>query len=253
MNPGDVSATETNQNSDRAVPANSGYESAMRPGRVCRGNPQWSVLIVDDHELVRVGMRRILEDVESIGRFVEAANGERALELARHDRFDLIFLDLSLPGISGLETAMELLRRWPEVRIIVLTAVREFTFTRQLVDLGVKGYLTKDCDPEQMEKAIYDVMAGRVYLAPQVAQQLAVGLPDPVEKLFRTLTARETEIVLLTFRGLRNRQIAERLFISEKTVSTHRMKALEKLEVKSTAELTRLLHKLDAWDQLTGL
>lgn len=212
----------------------------------------WSILIVDDHELVRAGMRRLLEDVEAIAEFAEAPTGEMALDLARQHRFDLIFLDLSLPGISGLEAAMELLRRCPDSRIIVLTAVRQFTFTRQLMDMGVKGYLTKDCEPRQMEKAIHEVMAGRAYLSPEVAHELATGLPDSVELLFRSLSPREAEIVLLTLRGLRNRQIGERLYISEKTVSTHRVRALEKLKVSNTVELTRLLHQLDAWDQLAG-
>ncbi len=252
MRQDDVSATAIDDQSSSFVEGNNPASAAIYSDSPVKSHNGWSVLLVEDHELVRAGMRRLLEDEDAIDRFVEAASGEQALELSGRYQFDLIFLDLSLPGISGFETALELLRRWPDTHIVVLTAVRQFTFTRKLLDLGVKGYLTKDCEPEQLANAIHEVMAGRIYLLPDVARQLALGVPDSVEELLGHLSHRETEIMVLTYRGLRNTQIAERLFISEKTVHTYRARALEKLNVKSTAELTRLLHKLDAWDDPTG-
>ena len=209
-----------------------------------------SILIVDDHELVRAGMRRLLEDAGNIGVFHEAASGEEAIGAAKDHPFDIVFMDLSLPGMSGVEATFALLRRRPEARIIVMTAAMRMTFVKQLLDSGVKGYLTKDCSPEQMEQAVTEAMAGNVYLSPQVASQLALGSQRDGLSRFASLSKREAEVVLFTLHGHSNRQISERLFISEKTVSTHRTRAFEKLEAENTVEMAHLAIVEGIWDDL---
>ena len=209
-----------------------------------------SILIVDDHELVRAGMRRLLEDAGNIGNFHEAATGEEAIGAAKNHPFDIVFMDLSLPGMSGVEATFALLRRRPESRIIVMTAAMRLTFVRQLLDSGVKGYLTKDCSPQQMEQAVTEAMAGNVYLSPQVASQLALSSPSDGLSRFAALSKREAEVVLFTLHGHNNRQMSERLYISEKTVSTHRTRAFEKLEVSNTVEMAHLAIVEGIWDDL---
>jgi len=209
-----------------------------------------SILIVDDHELVRAGMRRLLEDAGNIGNFHEVASGEEAIGAVKKHRFDIVFMDLSLPGMSGVEATFALLRRRPESKIIVMTAAMRTTFVKQLLDSGVKGYLTKDCSPQQMEQAVAEVMAGNVYLSPQVASQLALNPHGDGVSGFAGLSKREAEVVLFTLHGHANRQISERLYISEKTVSTHRRRAFEKLDVTNTVEMAHLAIVEGIWDDL---
>lgn len=211
-----------------------------------------SVLIVDDHELVRAGIRRILEDFGYALQFSELANGESMLEVARQQRFDLIFLDLSLPGISGVEAALSLLRRQPDLRIIVVTAVMDVSFTRRLLDSGVRGYLTKNCSPSQMERAIREVLADQVYISPDVSGLLEQTRRTEVDQpSFDDLSKREMQIVIELLKGKRNCQIAENLNISEKTVSTHRIRAFRKFGISSTAELASVAMKQGVWEHLT--
>lgn len=208
-----------------------------------------SVLIVDDHELVRAGMRRLLEDNENILSFTEVSSGESAIEEAAREKFDIILMDLSLPGMSGVEASLTLLRHHPAANIIVITAAMDGTYTRRLISSGVMGYLTKDCSPDEMSKAIDQVLAGTVYLAPSIMQKVFIeGTKEQAESPFESLTKREMEICLMLLNGKRNRQIGELLFISEKTVSTHRTRAFLKLGISNTAELARLAMQHGLWN-----
>jgi len=235
---------------DRVRRSGAGTAYMGRQAQARESAAKLSILIVDDHELVRAGMRRLLEDAGNIGVFHEAASGEEAIGAAQDRPFDIVFMDLSLPGMSGVEATFALLRRRPESRIIVMTAAMRMTFVKQLLDSGVKGYLTKDCSPEQMEQAVTEAMAGKVYLSPQVASQLALGSHSDGLSRFASLSKREAEVVLFTLHGHTNRQVSERLFISEKTVSTHRTRAFEKLEVKNTVEMAHLAIVEGIWDDL---
>lgn len=212
-------------------------------------SPSLSVLIVDDHELVRAGMRRLLEDTDSIGNFTEAASGEIALELASRQHFDIILMDLSMPGMSGVEASLMLMRHHPRSRIIVITAAMENTYTRRLIDKGVRGYLTKDSSADEMRSAIARVMQGDIYLSPAIATRMAIeGVEESSQSPFDLLTDREMQIALMLLGGKRNCQIGESLFISEKTVSTHRTRAFAKLGISNTAELARLAMRYGLWN-----
>ncbi|MFK7890792.1 MAG: response regulator [Granulosicoccus sp.] len=208
------------------------------------------ILVVDDHELVRAGMRRLLEDNPQIQDITEASSGEEALQMARNDRFDLVLMDINLPGISGLEASDKLLMLAPDSRIIMVTGRHEAVHIRKLLNAGVRGYITKGSSADEMAKAMQRVMAGEQYLSPDVAQQVAMDMINGDDgNPFERLTTRENEIITLLLKGRRNRQISENLHISEKTVSTHRTRAFEKLNVDTTAELVRLAIRFGLWNE----
>ena len=210
----------------------------------------FDLLVVDDHALVRAGMRRLLEDNPVIRSISEAGSGEEALKLARETPFGMILMDIALPGMSGLEAAGKLLSVRPEALVIMVTGRIEAAPIRRLLNSGVRGYVTKGSEAAEMEHAIARVVAGERYLSPDVARQLAMEAIDGGDgNPFERLTAREHEIVVLLLRGRRNRQIGESLFISEKTVSTHRTRAFEKLGVGTTADLVRLAMRHGLWDE----
>ena len=209
-----------------------------------------NVLVVDDHELVRSGMRRLLEENPQIEEIFEASSGEEALQMAETQKFDLVLMDIKLPGISGLEASEKLLAMAPESRVIMVTGRLEGGHIRKLLNSGVRGYITKGSSADEMDKAMRRVMAGEQYLSPDVAQQVAIDMINGDENNpFDKLTARESEIITLLLRGHRNRLISTNLHISEKTVSTHRTRAFEKLNVKTTAELVRLAIRFDLWNE----
>ncbi|NND91484.1 MAG: response regulator transcription factor [Granulosicoccus sp.] len=213
------------------------------------GQPLLNILVVDDHELVRAGMRRLLEENPQIGSINEASSGEEALQMAATHDFDLVLMDINLPGISGLEAAEKLLSLAPKSRIIMVTGRLESGHIRKLLNSGVRGYITKGSSADEMDKAMRRVMAGEQYLSPDVAQQVAMDVINGGdENPFHKLTSREMEIITLLLGGHRNREISNRLHISEKTVSTHRTRAFEKLNVKTTAELVRLAIRFDLWN-----
>ncbi|ASJ74438.1 response regulator transcription factor [Granulosicoccus antarcticus] len=213
-------------------------------------NGHLKVLVVDDHELVRAGMRRLLEENPQIGFIFEANSGEEALEMAATQPFDLVLMDISLPGINGLEASDKLLSLAPDSRIIMVTGKLEGGHIRKLLNAGVRGYITKGSSSDEMDKAMRIVMDGEQYLSPDVAQQVAMDVINgDNQNPFDKLTSRESEIITLLLRGHRNRQISSNLHISEKTVSTHRTRAFEKLQVKTTAELVRLAIRFDLWNE----
>jgi two-component system invasion response regulator UvrY len=209
---------------------------------------QIKVLVVDDHELVRVGMRRLLEDNLMIELIHESSSGEAALEMAVATNYDLILMDINLPGMTGLEAAEQLLTLAPESRVIMVTGRLEGSLIRQILNAGVRGYVSKGSSADEMEKAMRKVMEGEQYLSPEVAQRFAIDvIRGDDSNPFERLTARESEIINLLLQGQRNRKIASDLHISEKTVSTHRTRAFEKLRITTTPELVRLAIRFDKW------
>jgi len=208
------------------------------------------VLVVDDHALVRAGMRRLLEEHPAIRSISEAGSGEEALTLATERRFAVVLMDIALPGMSGLEAAETLLKASPETLVIMVTGKLDAAPIRRLLASGVRGYLTKGSEAREMEEAIRRVLGGERYLSPDVARALAMDTIDGGSgNPFECLTTREHEVIVQLLRGRRNRQIGERLFISEKTVSTHRTRSFEKLGVATTADLVRLAMRHGLWDE----
>ncbi|MDH3715566.1 MAG: response regulator [Gammaproteobacteria bacterium] len=198
------------------------------------------VLIVDDHEVVRLGIRRLLE--EAGFSVTEADSGEAALQLIRQDvRTRVVLMDIQMPGMGGLEATRRMLACTPGNRIIILTAIADGPLPRTLLKAGAHGYLTKGCSVDEMTRAIRRVAAGERYVSGQVAQSLALSLVDGEgESPFDLLSRRELQFVMLLSQGLRNSAIAKTMNVSSKTVSTYRARASTKLGVSSEAQMIRL-------------
>jgi len=209
-----------------------------------------TILIVDDHELVRSGLRRLVQDHPRARRVLETSSGEQALACVATEEVDLVLLDLSLPGMDGVQTSHKLLRAFPQIKIIVLTGSAMNKHIKPLFKSGVLAYLTKGCSADEMHQAIDDVLAGRRYLSSHAALCMAKLEEAGESSPFCDLSKRELEVVLLILEGKRNRQIAECLHISEKTVSSHRQNANDKLGIVTTTELVRLAIQHDIWKPL---
>jgi DNA-binding NarL/FixJ family response regulator len=199
------------------------------------------VLVVDDHAIVREGICALLarrEDIEVVG---QAADGQRAIDAVVQFDPDVVLMDIAMPGMNGLEATREIHARFPSTRILVLTQYENKEYIVPLLRAGAVGYVTKDVRASELTDAIRAVFSEGAYLPPRITQAVVSVIaksPDP-DNAQTILTEREIQIVRLITEGLSNREIAERLGISVKTVDTHRGNILEKLNVHNTAELIK--------------
>jgi DNA-binding NarL/FixJ family response regulator len=200
------------------------------------------VLLADDHQIVRDGLRRILSAQADIEVASEAADGDRALALVRGQDFDVAVVDMSMPGLSGLDLVKRLKSEKPKLRILVLSMHGEQQYAARALKAGASGYLNKDSAAEQLLGALRKVAAGGVYLS----DAGAAALLEPAGARHEALSDREFEVLRLLAEGLGPTEIGERLHLSVKTVSTHKSRIQDKLGVGGTAELVRyaLEHKL---------
>ncbi|MGH7613811.1 MAG: response regulator [Gemmatimonadales bacterium] len=202
------------------------------------------VLVVDDHAVVREGLRHVLTAADGFSVVGEAANATEALGLAETARPDVVLLDLTMPGISGLEAAAELRRRAAGARILVLSMHEQDEYVLAAVRGGANGYILKDASPAELRAAIRLVGAGGEYFSPTVARRLAAAVrgetatESPRDRLHR-LTPREREVLALVATGRTNREIAGHLGISPRTVESHRESLMKKLLLRTVADLTR--------------
>lgn len=198
------------------------------------------ILIVDDHDLVRTGLKNILGGSSEFNVVAEAASGEEAIRLSRKFEPDIILMDVGLPGLSGLETTERILKAQPEVRVIVLTAHSEPPLPARLLDSGASGYLTKACNADELIRAVRKVSQGERYIGADISQQLAISLlPGTPQSPFQELTGRELEIALMLTQGMKMQSIAEVLNVSPKTVATYKYRIYDKVGVSSEVELLR--------------
>ena len=200
-----------------------------------------SVLLTDDHELVRTGIRRLLEDSKQIRIVGEADCGEDAARLVPELKPDVVLMDVNMPGIGGVEACRRILQRDPAQKIIVLTVHNEQTFPKRMLEIGAKGYLTKECGVDEMLTAIRQVNNGGAYIAPSIAQQLALALlpgneDNPIDRLSR----REFQVMLMISHGLTNAEISDKLCLSPKTISTYRLRLLDKLGAQNEVDLIKI-------------
>jgi two-component system, NarL family, invasion response regulator UvrY len=199
------------------------------------------VLLVDDHKLVRTGIRLILEDTPDVRVAGEAGSGESAIGLSRELEPDVVLMDVSMPGIGGLEATRKLLAVQPSVKVIVVSVHATEPFPLRLMEAGAQGYLTKDCEAGEIINAVRQVYRGRRYITPVIAQQLALSKVKGVHgSPFEQLSQRETQVMLMITGGESPQAIADKLHLSPKTVSTYRARLFEKLGVSNAVELTRL-------------
>jgi DNA-binding NarL/FixJ family response regulator len=206
------------------------------------------VLIADDHAIVRDGLRRIIEAAAGFSVAGEAVNGDEALARARRGDCDVLLLDMSMPGRSGVELIKYIKAERAALPILVLSMHAEEQYAVRAIRAGAAGYLTKDSAPALLVEALRKVASGGHYLTPAVAEQLArsIGGAAPADEPHRTLSDRELEVFHALVRGDAVGDIAQRLHLSVKTVSTHKARILEKMRMTSVAELVRyaLAHKL---------
>jgi two-component system, NarL family, invasion response regulator UvrY len=198
------------------------------------------VMIVDDHDVVRTGIKGVLESINGLDVIAEASNGEQAIELARSKRPDIVLMDISMPGISGLEATRRITTSFPAIRVIALTVHEEIPFPTSLLEAGASGYLTKGSDVVEIINAIHTVHRGQQYLTRDVAERVAfTSLRNRDRTPLERLSDREAEVMMMIVQGIRNKDIAEMLCLSPKTTSTLRYRLHEKLGVSNDVELTR--------------
>lgn len=196
------------------------------------------VLIADDHAIVRAGFRQfIAEEVDM--QVAEAGTGREAMDAARKKMCDVILLDISMPGQSGVDTLRAIKEGQPEMPILILSAYPEQQYALTLFRMGANGYLRKDCEPADLIKAIRTVANGRKYISPAVGEILAETIDMPADSpLHSQLSDREFQVFFRLAKGESVSNIAAALFLSVKTVSTYRTRVLEKMQLKSNSDLT---------------
>ncbi|HHV65509.1 MAG TPA: response regulator transcription factor [Peptococcaceae bacterium] len=195
------------------------------------------VVIADDHPLLREGLRRILEFEEDIEVIAEVGDGQGAINIARSTKFDIMLMDLNMPGVNGLEACKVIRREHPEIGILVLTVDDSDEKIFQVLQLGVAGYLLKDVIPKTLVESIRKVYAGEPILAPSVTGKLLGQLTNSnVPKNNFGLSNREMEILTYVVKGSSNKDIGMSLFISEKTVKNHLSNIFRKLEVEDRTQ-----------------
>lgn len=200
-----------------------------------------NVFLVDDHELVRTGIRRLLEDVRGIKVVGEADSGEAALKWCRQNHADIVLMDMNMPGIGGLEATRKLLRYSPDAKIIVLTIHTENPFPTKVMQAGAAGYLTKGAGADEVVNAIRMVNSGQRYISPDIAQQMALSqFSTSSDNPFKELSERELQIMLMITKGQKVTDISEQLNLSPKTVNSYRYRLFSKLDINGDVELTHL-------------
>lgn len=197
------------------------------------------ILLVDDHGVVRRGILRLLADALPGTEFGEASRAQEAVERAVKEPWDLVILDISLPGRSGLDALKQIAAAKPRMPILVMTMHSEDQYAVRAFRAGASGYITKDCEPNELSAAVRKLTSGGKFVTPAVAEKLAGSLSTSAQPAHGRLSDRELEVLRLLATGKTVTQIGVELHLSEKTISTYRTRLLEKLGLTTTAELVR--------------
>lgn len=199
------------------------------------------ILIADDHIILRRGIRSILEEAPALSvDCQEASNGFEAIDATRKDNFDLVLLDISMPGKDGIDTLKQLRYERPDLPVLILTMHPEERFAVRAIKAGAAGYLNKDCSPDELLRAVDEIMIRGRYISPSLGKALAEAMDTTGDKpVMELLSDREVQVMRLIASAMTASEIAEELKISSKTVTTYRGRILEKLGLKNTAELIR--------------
>ncbi len=198
-----------------------------------------NILIADDHTIVRKGLKQILAETPDMVVADEASNGFEVMEKIRKNHFDVLLLDISMPGKSGLDILKELKAESPKLPVLVLSMYPEEQYAIRVLRAGAAGYLTKESAPDELVVAMRKVAQGKKYVSPSLAEKLALDLEmDTTKPLHETLSDREYQVLCMIASGKTVGEIAEGLSLSAKTVSTYRARILEKMNMKNNSELT---------------
>jgi len=199
----------------------------------------FKILIADDHPIVRQGLKQILSEEFDPVTFGEAQNSQEVVDLVREKSWDIVVLDITMPGRGGLDVLKELKNQYPKLPVLVLSMHPEDQYAVRVLKAGASGYLTKGSVREELIKAIKKVLGGGKYVSPSLAEKMAFNLETKTEKpLHETLSDREYQVMILIASGKTVSEIAEELSLSVKTIDTYRTRILEKMKMKTNAELT---------------
>lgn len=197
------------------------------------------LLIGDDHTVVRRGLKQIIEEQPDMKVEGEAGSAAEVLDLVRKQGFDLLVLDITMPGKSGLDVLKEIKQEKPKLPVLILSMHPEDQYAVRVLKAGAAGYLTKESAPEQLVEAVRKIVSGGRYISPSLAEKLALELQIPSDKApHELLSDREYEVLCLIASGKTVMEIAKQLALSVKTISTYRSRILEKMNMKTNAELT---------------
>jgi len=197
-----------------------------------------SIIIADDHPVVRAGLRQILAESGEIRQIAEASDGQDLLEKLKKTRYDIILLDITMPGRNGLEILKELRILYPSTPVLVLSVHPEEQYALRVIRSGAAGYLTKEMAPENLLEAIRRILGGKKYITPEIAEILAASLDGKGDLApHLRLSDREFETLRMIAQGKSLTEIAGEMFLNVKTISTYRRRILDKMNMKSTAEL----------------
>lgn len=201
------------------------------------------VLLVDDHKIVRDGIKLMLKSQAGIDVVAETDDGKKVIELIEHTPADVIVMDINMPEINGIQAAKMVKKEYPDIKILALTMSSDDTHIRQMVQAGASGYIMKSAGRDELTEAIQDVMGGKHYFSDQATQSIMMDLvknkgksssPDPVH-----ITDRELEVLQMIVKEHTNQEIAEKLYISPRTVDAHRRNLLQKTGARNTAGLVK--------------
>lgn len=198
-----------------------------------------NILIADDHAVVRAGLRQFLVDSGGVGEVAEAATGEQAMDLLRTKQFHLLILDINMPGRGGLDILKHVRASFPTTRVLIVSGFPERQYAVNVLKAGASGYLSKESAPEELIKAVHLVLSGRRYVSSTLAEQLVLDLDlDSDKPVHAELSEREFQIFCKLATGTTVSDIARELSLSVKTVSTYRSRVLEKMRLRSNADIT---------------
>lgn len=201
-----------------------------------------TVVLADDHTLVRSGIRALLERFEDVEMVGEAANGREALELVEKHRPDIVLMDIAMPELNGLDAARRIRRRYPTTRVLLMSMYDHEAYVAEALAVGAAGYVLKDASAAELDIAVHAVARGESYLSPAVAKRIVEGeVPTRGEGAIglQRLTPRQREILQLIAEGNTSKEIARKLELSIKTVETHRTHLMERLDIHDIAGLVR--------------
>lgn len=203
-----------------------------------------NIVLVDDHEIVRTGLKMIIGKMSGIQIVAEAENGEKAIAAVRELKPDVVLMDVNMPVLSGIEATRRISQHMSNTKVIILTVHAENPFPAQLLEAGASGYLTKGCAAEELEKAIKAVAVHGRYIGNDIAQQMALSLlPGGDSSPFDELTSREMEVMMLLARGKKPKEIGNLMLLSHKTIATYKYRILDKLGLKNIIELAHMAIK----------
>ncbi|MDM8515363.1 response regulator transcription factor [Desulfobacterales bacterium HSG16] len=201
------------------------------------------IILADDHKIIRDGLRSLIENQMGMEVIAEAKDGRTAVALTRRHQPDIVIMDISMPGLNGIEATRQITSESLSFKVIALSMHTDRRFVQDMFKAGVSGYLLKDCAFEELNRAIISVMSGQTYLSPMIASVViddyVLQVPENKDKKFHLLSGREREVTQMIAEGNTTKQIALALHVSVKTIETHRRNIMGKLNLHSIAELTK--------------